>query len=204
MHTTRSKLDHRERRKLWDRAFSAKALREYEPRLNRHALMFIEQLKERVNAPSLRLSEWINYYSFDVMGDIGFSRSFGMLEKGKEDELIKGLHKNMAGFSYFTQMVWILGLLLRTAGAKDVMDFTNWAIEVLKERKQVGRHPRAREVFQDSPYTKRTPAETDVFSWIMNPDDEKIPLNLTADTKLMIIAGRYSSHPPNHTPFLPI
>lgn len=138
VHTSRSKQDHRERRKIWERAFNAKALREYEPRLNRHAYALIERLKEHANEPSVRISNWINYYSFDVMGDIGFSRSFGMVEKGQEDDQIKKLHQSMAPMSYLTHITWVEAIMLRTGfGAKDILDFMNWGSNVLRERKKV-------------------------------------------------------------------
>lgn len=137
-HTTRSKSEHKERRKAWDRAFSTKSLREYEPRVNRHAYALMTRLKEQASTKtSVRISDWVNYYSFDVMGDIGFSRSFGMLEKGKEDELITLLHKSMEPVSIFGHFNWGLSLLLRTLGSPEMMQFMAWTSKVLRERKKV-------------------------------------------------------------------
>jgi cytochrome P450 len=137
LQTTRSKADHRERRKAWDRAFSAKALREYEPRINRHSYTLMSQLKEEAKKPSVRISDWVNYYSFDVMGDIGFSRSFGMLEEGKEDKLIEAVHKSMMPVSILSHANWALNILVRTVGSHEMLQFMAWTSKVLRERKKV-------------------------------------------------------------------
>lgn len=96
------------------------------------------KLKEIANNPSVRITDWVNFYSFDVMGDIGFSRSFGMLEKGEEDHMIKLLHASMEPLSIFGQMPWALNLITRTsAGAKPMIEHIDWTAKVLKERKAV-------------------------------------------------------------------
>ena len=137
-HTCRDKQEHKKLRKAWDHALSAKALREYEPRLNRHALALMTRLKEESQNPSVRITNWVNFYSFDVLGDIGFSRSFGMVEKGEEDDMIKLLHKSMEPVSVFAQIPWALNLITRTsAGAKPLVEHINWTLAVLKERKTV-------------------------------------------------------------------
>jgi cytochrome P450 len=137
-HTTRDKEDHRRRRKNWDLAMNAKALREYEPRLNRHALALMSRLKEQASQPSVRITNWVNFYSFDVMGDVGFNKSFGMLESGKESDVIKLLHESMAAFSVFGHIMWALDLLTRTnAGAKALLDHLKWTGDVLRERIKV-------------------------------------------------------------------
>lgn len=137
-HTTRDKEDHKRRRKAWDHAFNAKALREYEPRLNRYALALMTRLKEAAKEPTVRITNWVNFYSFDVMGDIGFSRSFGMLEKGEEADIIKLLHASMAPLSVFGHVNWGLNLATRTnAGAKALLEHIEWTSNVLKERSKV-------------------------------------------------------------------
>lgn len=136
--TTRDKEEHKRRRKAWDHAFNAKALREYEPRLNRHALALMSRLKEQAKQPSVRITNWVNFYSFDVMGDVGFSRSFGMMEKGEEDAIIKLLHESMSPLSIFGHVNWALNLATRTAaGAKALVDHIEWTAKVLDERAKV-------------------------------------------------------------------
>jgi cytochrome P450 len=138
VHMERNKQAHQKRRKVFDQAFSAKALREYEPRLNRHALALMSKLKEQADLPSVRISNWVNYYSFDVMGDVGFNRSFGMVEKGEEADVIKLLHEATGVLSIFSHIGWALNLASRTsAGAKPLLDHIKWSADVLKERVKV-------------------------------------------------------------------
>lgn len=138
LQTTRNHQEHKERRKAWDRAFSAKALRGYEPRLNRHARVLIEKLKEHARSPAVRISSWISFFAFDVMGDIGYNRAFGMLENGKEDEIIALLHKGMAPMSILTHVPWMMSLALRTSfAARDMLKLVAFVQDVLVERKKV-------------------------------------------------------------------
>lgn len=194
LHTERNHQIHRERRKLWDRAFNAKSLREYEPRVNRHTRVLIDRLKEHANDASVRMSSWLGYYSFDVMGDVGYNRSFGMMEKGEEDEMIALLHKSMAPMSIFGHLPWIVGIMLRTSfGAKDLLKFMGSVQEILIERKKVRRvrplktHPLLMPM-------QISPAEADVFSHLIDENDENIPLQLNADARLMIVAGSDTTH----------
>lgn len=170
--STRDKEEHRRRRKDWDHALNAKALREYEPRLNRHALALMYKLQEQAKQSTVRFTNWVNFYSFDVMGDIGFSRSFGMMESGEEADIIKLLHSSMQPFSIFSHLTWGLNLITRTSfGTKDVMKHIEWTARVLKERKQV------------------IPKERDICSWLLDENSPNVTQELNADSRLLIVAG---------------
>ncbi|KAF2851298.1 cytochrome P450 [Plenodomus tracheiphilus IPT5] len=170
--TTRDKEEHRRRRKNWDYAFNAKALRDYEPRLNRHAMALMTRLKEQSSQPVVRFTNWVNFYSFDVMGDVGFSRSFGMMEKGEEADVIKLLHASMEPLSIFGHLTWGLNLITRTAfGAKDLIKHIDWTAMVLEKRKKV------------------IPKEKDVFSWLLDENYPNVTPELNADSRLLIVAG---------------
>ncbi|CAN9121715.1 unnamed protein product [Alternaria alternata] len=172
LHFTTNKDEHRQRRKVWDRAFNAKALREYEPRLNRHALALISRLKEQATFPSVRITSWVNFYSFDVMGDIGFNRSFGMVESGEEAHVIKLLHDSQAPLSVLAHISWAMRLIARTPiGSQPLFEHMDWSAKVLEERK------------------KNTPKEKDVFSCLLNPNEDQITPEMNADSRLLIIAG---------------
>lgn len=138
VHTTRDKEEHKQRRKVWDRAFNAKSLRNYEPRLNRHALALMEKLKEQATKPSVRITNWANFYSFDVMGDIGFNHSYHMVEKGQEDASIKLLHESMEPLSVLGHANWALNLACHTTiGSKMLLEHIEWTARALKERVKV-------------------------------------------------------------------
>jgi hypothetical protein len=98
----------------------------------------MSKLKDQAKQPSVRITDWVNFYSFDVMGDVGFSRSFGMVEKGQEHELIKLLHDSMSPLSILNHINWAMNLALRTKlGAQALLDHINWTCVVLLERAKV-------------------------------------------------------------------
>lgn len=171
VHTTPSKQEHKERRKLWDKALSTKSLRDYEPRLNRYAYSLVSKLHEHTKEPSVRLSDWVNFYSFDVMGDIGYSHKFEMLENGNEGHLIGTVHKGMVPLSVFNHLPWALSLFTRFGSVKDILDFSAWTASTLKARKKI------------------TPKEKDIFGWLLDPEDDHVPQHLIADSKLLTVAG---------------
>jgi hypothetical protein len=103
----------------------------------------MSKLEDEAKKPSVRITSWINFYSFDVMGDIGFSHNFGMVEKGEEDESIRLLHESMAIMSIFTHLPWAANLITSTAaGAKPLYDHINWTYKVLQQRMKVRFHVR--------------------------------------------------------------
>jgi hypothetical protein len=99
LHTTRDRVAHDKRRKTWDRGFSAKgtfdrsnmaieaykcllALRDYESRVVKYSDELMDQMRAFSGKP-LNASLWLNFYSFDVVGDLAFGQSFGMLRSGE-------------------------------------------------------------------------------------------------------------------------
>jgi cytochrome P450 family 628 len=134
VHTTRSKLEHARRRKAWDRAFSFKcmyvsfdlksfpitknefglnneylALRNYEQRVSRYSAQLLSVIAENVSRP-INMARWFNYYSFDVMGDLTFGKSFEMLITGKDAYMLENLHNDMQSMGPFLHAMWIIPL----------------------------------------------------------------------------------------------
>jgi hypothetical protein len=44
------------------------------------------------------LSAWINYFTWDIMGDIAFGKDFGMIENGDPDGFIPLMQTNQRTF----------------------------------------------------------------------------------------------------------
>ena len=134
-------------------------------------------------------SSGVNFYSFDVMGDVGFSRSFGMVENGEEVEMIKLLHKSMEALSMFGHLTWGLNLAIRTAaGAKAMLEHTEWTAKVLKERSKVSVSENEAQGHANG--SQITPKENDIFSWLLDPNATEISPELNADARLLVVAGR--------------
>lgn len=61
-------------------AFSEKSLRGQEPVVTKYVDLLIDRLKERAGATPVNLTDWMNFVTFDVIGDLAYGESFGCLE----------------------------------------------------------------------------------------------------------------------------
>lgn len=94
MHTTRSKALHDRRRRVWAPAFSDKALREYEIKVDFYNKKLVDRLRQ-FGGGTVNASKWFNLYSFDVMGQLSFGKDYGQLESGHLHEAIGMLNESM-------------------------------------------------------------------------------------------------------------
>lgn len=85
-------------------------------------------------------SLWFNFYSFDVMGDLSFGESFGMLDRGKEHFIMTTLHGFMSMIGIFGHIMWMFriftSLPLISAGS---LKFKGWVKEMVQKRMEVSR-----------------------------------------------------------------
>lgn len=81
-------LDHNRRRRDWDPAFSMKALASYEPNIIRNAELLLHQLERLSTMGPVDVKEGMLWFGFDVMGELGFGRSFGTLKEGKTSHIV--------------------------------------------------------------------------------------------------------------------
>ena len=108
LNTTRSKRDHDVRRRIWDHGFSSKALAHYEERVVEYA----EMLEARVAELSRRgepvdVSKWFYWFTFDVMGEFAFAKSFGMLRDEKWHFAVVMLRKAMGLLGPLSPVPWL-------------------------------------------------------------------------------------------------
>ncbi|KAI1830212.1 hypothetical protein DTO006G1_8639 [Penicillium roqueforti] len=72
--------------------FSEKAMREQEPMIRGYADMLLDRLHEFCESGSpVILSDWYNYTTFDIIGDLAFGEPFGCLQGSNLDGWIKGI-----------------------------------------------------------------------------------------------------------------
>ncbi|OQE04404.1 hypothetical protein PENVUL_c033G10168 [Penicillium vulpinum] len=176
LHMARNKQEHARRRKVWDQGFSSRALRDYEPRVARYTDQLI-QVIEREVGNEMDIAKWFNYYSFDVMGDMSFGKSFNMLIDGKDGYILKQLHADVKANGLFGHLTWLFPFFKKTPVINaDYLRFWKWVGERVNERIQ------------------NTPDRPDVFSWILKayeqgPKTKQDHLNLNGDAYLIIVAG---------------
>lgn len=149
---TRNNAEHAKRRKVWDRGFSAKgrslhssrmfayqvALRDYEPRVANYTKQLLSQIETTKGKP-INMSEWFNFYSFDVMGDMAFGKSFNMLRDGVTHYFMSCLHEDMKGVGIFGHLMWLFPFFKITPGVNaSHLKFWRWVSDQVDERRKVG------------------------------------------------------------------
>ncbi|TGJ84039.1 hypothetical protein E0Z10_g4725 [Xylaria hypoxylon] len=133
LQSTRDDELHSKWRRVWSTAFGDRNLRDYEQRMLRYRAILIKAIEDSAGQ-SMDMTKWFGYYSFDVMGELAFGRSFEMLETTKEHEAIKLLNAGTLALSLKLPM-WFFRLLVSIPGAtKDWWVFIRYCISQLDNR----------------------------------------------------------------------
>ena len=83
--------DHARYRRLLSHSFSEKVLREQEYLPQLYIEMLISRLRERASSPDgivVDISRWVNFATFDIIGDLAFGESFHCLETAHYHEWV--------------------------------------------------------------------------------------------------------------------
>ncbi|KAK6222379.1 hypothetical protein LQW54_001079 [Pestalotiopsis sp. IQ-011] len=153
------------------------ALRNYEPRVQAYTDQLMQQLSKRENSP-VNVTDWFNFYSFDVMGDMAWGKSFNMLRDGIKHYFMTSLHADMTSVGLFSHLVWLFPIFKATPILnKESKKFWGWVNSQVDERK------------------KMKPSHQDVFSSLLEHHESlgkpthQDELNLTGDAYLIAVAG---------------
>ncbi|KAJ3469877.1 hypothetical protein MRS44_003942 [Fusarium solani] len=122
-------------------SYSMTTLTEYEPLVDRTILVLFDELDRRyaTSANACPLFEWLQYYAFDVIGELTCSKSFGFLRSGSDvDGIIEQLNQAMDYNAAVGQMPWLdhwmkkNPILSRFSGSTGAV--AKFAIDRLRER----------------------------------------------------------------------
>jgi len=84
LHATTKPSEQKARRRIWAAGFSIAALREYGVELKEANEKLMSQFETFAKSGKvIQMDHWCQYFSFDIAGSLGFSRSFGMIESGQ-------------------------------------------------------------------------------------------------------------------------
>ncbi|RDA90333.1 hypothetical protein CP533_6005 [Ophiocordyceps camponoti-saundersi (nom. inval.)] len=171
----RNKKEHDPRRKAWDRGFQSNALQDYEPRVARCTAQLARLIKESKSQPS-DAAVAFGLYSFDVMGEIGFGKSFGSLVVGALPKALLREYMNSVGI--FRRLVSQASVILATPVARQAVSaFDTWSSEqIMAWKRRAFDRPNVASCFMPLPGSK---------SWLT----EKLTLDQRADAMLLIGAG---------------
>ncbi|KAI5803033.1 putative cytochrome P450 oxidoreductase [Geopyxis carbonaria] len=85
--STRSPAYHRDQKRLVGSAYNMASLLEMEPAVDSCTEIFLSKMSEYAKAgKSVDLGAWLQYYAFDVVGEVTFSKKLGFLEQGGDVE----------------------------------------------------------------------------------------------------------------------
>lgn len=102
------------------------ALRDYEPRVAHYTDQLIAAIERSLGKP-MNVTDWFNYYSFDIMGDLSFGKSFNMLVDGKAAYILKQLHSDMKSIGLFSRLTWLFPFFKRIPGLNaDYLNHWSW------------------------------------------------------------------------------
>ncbi|KAK7883698.1 hypothetical protein LTR67_010987 [Exophiala xenobiotica] len=105
---------HAKSKRLIAHAYSLSTLVEYESLVDRTTDAFLHMLESRFAASNkspgeiLDLGRYLQFYAFDVIGELTFSRRLGFIESGTDvDGIIEAIGANFSYFSVLGQMPWL-------------------------------------------------------------------------------------------------
>jgi hypothetical protein len=137
---TRSKVEHEKRRQVWAPGLSTKALKAYQPRIESNVASLVQQIdRHKARGEAVNVSHWFNYLSFDIMGDVGFGKRFGMLDKGEKVEVLRELEDGQKGLGIFGVVPWLFMVLTKIPSIRKEHDvFVEWCAKQMLDRIEVG------------------------------------------------------------------
>ncbi|KAI1435761.1 cytochrome P450-like protein [Xylaria sp. CBS 124048] len=183
---------HSKKKKVISQALSDSAISRMEEVVLRNIRKFTERLGENDSkdeeawGPPKNMKEWASYLAFDVMGDVCFSHSFGMLERNDYRYLLDTLSEGTNGLNIGGWMPGLfrfkIGYLLFRKVAEGLKSYQEFSIQQSERRLQL----------------KDQTSKADVYSYMLEANRRAIseggqaifnPHDLVGESSLLIIAG---------------
>ncbi|GKT87518.1 trichothecene C-15 hydroxylase [Colletotrichum tofieldiae] len=84
-------------RRLLSHAFSARAMAEQQPLMDRHIDLFMQRLRQNGKGGSKPLdgSKWLEWITFDIVGDLAFGEPFGCIQTATSHPWVEGFFDSM-------------------------------------------------------------------------------------------------------------
>ncbi|KAJ0107909.1 hypothetical protein J7T55_007121 [Diaporthe amygdali] len=155
-----------------------RALKDYEGRVAGYTDELLGAIGTKGKGKPFNASKYFNYYSFDIMGDLAFGRSFNMMRDGIDHYFFTSTHLNMAIIGLFSRVVWLFPIYK----AIPIMNH-----EYIRFQRFI--RATAKKRMDNEPHVP------DVFHWILkdykqtpNPSWQETE-DLVGDASLIVVAG---------------
>ncbi|KAK8042505.1 cytochrome P450 [Apiospora phragmitis] len=108
--------DHTLLRRQLSHGFSDRSMRGQEPIIGSYVDLLIKRLRQHGGdgAKALNMREWLNWTTFDIIGDLGFGRSFGCLENSDYHPWVSIITRTVKIGSYIQALYELGGIQLVT------------------------------------------------------------------------------------------
>jgi cytochrome P450 len=92
-------ITHARYRRILNHAFSLSALKAQESLIHSYCNLLISRLKAQISSPTIKgkvdIVSWLNFTTFDLIGDLTFGESFHALEGGKYHPWMAAIFENV-------------------------------------------------------------------------------------------------------------
>ncbi|KAK4189133.1 putative cytochrome P450 pisatin demethylase-like protein [Podospora australis] len=171
--------------------YSMSNLVEFEPYVDTTIQFFLQRLEEvqqKAGNKAFDLGTWLQWFAFDVMGEITFSKRLGFLDEGKDVDGIIGsiwnvfLYASWVGQMPWLDKLWVKNRLIRRFLPESDSPVVKFALARARERTNIGEAEKTA-----SPYNSKDFMSRFLEARVKNPE---IPeWFITAWTTSNVLAG---------------
>ncbi|KAF2218795.1 cytochrome P450 [Elsinoe ampelina] len=169
--------EHNRRRRDWDAAFSVRALGTYKGNIRRNAGGLLGQIARLAGQGKVDVRECMMWFGFDVMGELGFGRSFGTVEAGRTSEEVHLVELGVRAINTLINVPYLSHILRYLPSP--IARFESWLDTALDWR--------------ISHHGEKDFVDADVFAFLLGEQGKQRRklnrLELRQDCMLMVVAG---------------
>lgn len=82
---------------------------------------------DELSGSPINISEWVDKYTFEVMGQLTFGKPFNMLKERKEAYFLHVIRQDMNAIGYLINLPWLSYLFMRIPGLnQNHLSFWKW------------------------------------------------------------------------------
>lgn len=189
---TAGRHDHRRYRHNFSNAFSQQGLLTQEKRVQQFIDTFIHQLRQKAPEGPQDVVEWLNWLTFDIIGDLAFGASFESLEKTKSHPWVITLLQTVKGGVFLTTLMdYGLAPYFKYILPKKVQDARLSAYQFTSDRIDARvKHLEPRGDFLDVVLARGLTSQTDAEKLPVESKDAHLTLNEVKSTAAnFVLAG---------------
>lgn len=140
--------DHKRMRRLFNPAFSERALKQQEPLFMKYVNKLVKSLNDSIQEDpkrKLNMVRWYNFTTFDVMGDLTFGEPLHMLDNGEYDPWVSIIFASikfgtrLGIMQHYPALYKIFKSLMPVSFAKKRFEHFQYSVQRVTKRLEKGR-----------------------------------------------------------------